>query len=83
MGVLPAIILRYGKKYPFFKVALAITITHIISSVLITTYGLSVMRGVAFIPMLITRIASCGINLIIDVLLVYILLKTPIGKTTK
>ena len=66
MGVLPAIILRYGKKYPFFKVALAITITHIISSVLITTYGLSVMRGVAFVPMLITRLPSCAINLVID-----------------
>ena len=79
MGFLPGVIVKSDSK-SFVKLVLAIFVTHIISSVLITTYGLSVMRGVAFIPMLITRLPSMSINLVIDVVLVYLLIKTPISK---
>lgn len=80
MGFLPGVFLNKKGAYPFFKVLLAVTVSHVFASVLITTYGLSVMRGIAFIPMLVTRLASCGINLAIDVILVYLLLKTPLSK---
>jgi ECF transporter S component (folate family) len=80
MGFLPGVFLNKKGAYPFFKVLLAVTVSHVFASVIITTYGLSVMRGVAFVPMLVTRLASCGINLAIDVILVYLLLKTPLSK---
>jgi ECF transporter S component (folate family) len=80
MGFLPGVFLNKKGVYPFFKVLLAVTVSHVFASVIITTYGLSVMRGVAFVPMLVTRLASCGINLAIDVILVYLLLKTPLSK---
>ena len=83
MGFLPGMIIKLYKtetKYPFVKVSLAVTVSHIAASVLITTYGLSVMRGVAFIPMLITRLSSMGINLVIDIVLVYLLVRTPLSK---
>ena len=78
MGFLPGII--SGKRPSFIRIALAIAISHLLASVIITTYGLSVMRGIAFIPMLITRLPSCAINLVIDITLVYLLLKTPITR---
>ncbi len=84
MGFLPEILLRLCKtesEHSFLKVAFSVTVSHIAASVLITTFGLSVMRGVGFIPMLITRLPSIGINLVIDTVLVYLLLKTPISKT--
>lgn len=80
MGLLPGIVLGKKGSYPFIKVLFAVVITHILASVLITTFGLSVMRGVAFIPLLIARLPSMGINLVIDTVLVYILLKTPLSK---
>ena len=79
MGFLPGFIIKNDTK-SFVKLVLAIFVTHLASSVLITTYGLSVMRGVAFIPMLITRLPSMGINLAIDMVLVYLLLRTPVTK---
>ncbi len=82
-GFLPGMIMRFynhGVKYSFVKVALAIAVSHVFSSMLITTYGLCVMRGVNFVPMLITRLPSMGANLVIDITLVYLLLKTPITK---
>lgn len=79
MGFLPGFIIKNDTK-SFVKLVLAIFVTHLASSVLITTYGLSVMRGVAFIPMLITRLPSTGINLAIDMVLVYLLLRTPVTK---
>lgn len=79
MGFLPGFIIKNDTK-SFVKLVLAIFVTHLASSVLITTYGLSVMRGVAFIPMLISRLPSMGINLAIDMVLVYLLLRTPITK---
>ena len=80
MGLLPGIAMGKKGKYSFVKVLLTITVTHILASVLITTLGLCVMKGAPFIPMLITRLPSCGINLVIDVTLVYILLKSPLHK---
>lgn len=80
MGFLPGVFLNKRSAYPFWKVLFAVTVSHIFASILITTYGLSVMRGVPFIPMLITRLPSCGIGFVIDVVLVYILLRTPISK---
>ena len=79
MGFLPGFIIKNDTK-SFVKLVLAIFVTHLASSALITTYGLSVMRGVAFIPMLITRLPSMGINLAIDMVLVYLLLRTPVTK---
>lgn len=78
-GFLPGFIVKNDRNN-FLKLVIAVFVTHIISSVLITTYGLSVMRGVAFIPMLITRLPSMGINLVIDAVLVYLLLRTPVSK---
>ena len=80
MGFLPGAILKKKGSCSFLKVLFAVSLTHILASFLITTYGLSIMRGVAFVPMLITRLPSCAINLLIDVILVYLLLKTPISK---
>ncbi|MBR2021365.1 MAG: folate family ECF transporter S component [Clostridia bacterium] len=84
MGLLPGLLLKLfiksEKPYSLLKVAAVILITHLVCSVLVTTFGLSVMRGVPFIPMLITRLPSCGINLVIDITLVYALLKTPFFK---
>lgn len=80
MGYLPGIILNKKSKYSFIRVLTAVVVTHILASFLITTFGLCVMRGVPFIPMFVTRLPSCGINLVIDVVLVYILLKTPVSK---
>ena len=79
MGFLPGFIIKSDTKN-ILKVVAAIFVTHILSSVIITTYGLSVMRGVGFVPMLITRLPSMGINLVIDAVLVCLLLKTPITK---
>ena len=79
MGFLPGFIIKNNTK-TFLRLFVAIIVTHILSSVLITTFGISVMRGVAFIPMLLTRLPSMGINLVIDIVLVYLLLKTPISK---
>jgi len=83
MGFLPGMPLRLCKteaKLSFLKVTLAVAVSHIAASVIITTFGLSVMRGIGFIPMLITRLPSMGINLVIDIVLVYLLVKTPISK---
>lgn len=80
MGFLPGLLLKKRPEHSFIKVSATILASHIISSVLVTTFGLSVMRGVPFVPMLITRLPSCGINLVIDVTLVYLLLKTPFFK---
>lgn len=60
----------------------AVLVSHIISSLLITTYGLSVMRGVGFVPMLISRIPSMLIGFVIDAVLVCILL-APLKKALK
>lgn len=79
MGFLPGFIVKNDTKN-FVKLVVAIFVTHLASSVLITTFGLSVMRGIAFVPMLLTRLPSMGINLAIDLVLVYLLLKTPISK---
>ena len=82
MGFFPGYLLKLTKnnRYTLIKIIAVITISHIFASLLITTYGLSVMRGVPFIPMLITRLPSCGINLVIDTVLVYLLLRTPLSK---
>lgn len=80
MGLLPGIAMGKKGSYSFVRVLLAVTVTHILASVLITTIGLCVMKGAPFIPMLITRLPSCGINLVIDVALVYLLLKSPLHK---
>ena len=84
VGFLPGALIRLCKwetnRQSFAKVAFVITVSHIFASVHITTYGLSVMRGVPFVPMLITRLPSCGVNLFIDITLVYLLLKTPLSK---
>ena len=80
MGVLPGLLLCREKKMRLVKLSVVLVLTHIISSIVITTYGLSVMRGVAFVPMLITRLPSCSINLVIDVILVCLLIKTPLIK---
>ena len=50
-----------------------VTVTHILSSVLITTYGLGVMRGLEFVPLLLTRIPTMITGLLIDVILVCVL----------
>ena len=80
MGLLPGILAGKKKSFSIGEILVSITVTHILASVLITTYGLSVMRGVHFVPMLITRLPSCAVNLVVDVVLVYLLLKTPITK---
>ncbi len=80
MGFLPGLILNKKGAFSFWKVLATLVITHVLASLLITTAGLSVMRGVPFIPMLITRLVSIGVNLAIDVILVYLLLKTPVSK---
>ena len=80
MGFLPGFLLKKSRDFSLLKVTFSITVSHILASVLVTTYGLSVMRGVAFVPMLITRLPSCAINLVIDVVLVFLLLKTPLSK---
>ena len=80
MGCLPGVFLKKNRDYSLLMVVISITVSHIFASVLVTTYGLAVMRGVAFVPMLITRLPSCVINLGIDVVLVYFLLKTPLTK---
>ncbi len=82
MGFVSGVLVKKQKDggYSFVKVFLCLAVCHLISSVLVTTYGLSVMRGVGFVPMLITRLPSCGINLVIDITLVYLLLKTPLSK---
>lgn len=80
MGTLPGLLLLRVKKYNLVKTAVVIALTHLVSSVLVTTYGLAVMRGVNFVPMLITRLPSCGINLVIDVILVCVLVRTPLIK---
>ena len=80
MGFMPGVFLKKSRDFSLLMVAVSITVSHILASVLVTTYGLAVMRGVAFVPMLITRLPSCVINLGIDVVLVYFLLKTPLTK---
>lgn len=80
MGLFPGAILNKKGVYPFHKVLAAIVVTHVFASMYITTVGLCIMRGMPFIPMFLTRLPSCGINLVIDVVLVYILLKTPLSK---
>ena len=81
IGFLPgALLCKKENGYAFGKVFFSIVVSHILASVLITTYGLSIMRGVHFVPMLLSRLPSCGINLIIDITLVYLILKTPISK---
>ena len=80
MGLAPGIILNKKGEYPFIKVVFALAVTHLISSVIITSAGLCIMRGVPFIPMLVTRLASMSINFALDTVLVYLLLRTPITK---
>ena len=80
MGLLPGIFLGKTSQKSFLKIFAVITVAHLFASVLVTTYGLSVMRGVPYVPMLITRLPSCAVNLVIDITLVYILLKTPLVK---
>ena len=83
MGFLPGFILgkmRNNPCYSFFKVLCVIVISHFFASVLVTTYGLCIMRGVGFIPMLITRLWSCLANIVIDTSIVYLLLKTNLAK---
>ncbi len=59
-----------------------ITVTHILSSVLVTTYGLSIMKGLGFVPLLVTRIPTMITGLFIDVILVCILY-TPLKYEMK
>ncbi len=60
----------------------AVIVSHMLSSVIITTYGLSIMRGVGFVPMLITRVPSMLIGVAIDAVLICILY-TPLQKALK
>lgn len=62
--------------------AFAVLVSHILSSALITTYGLSVMRGVDFVPMFVTRIPSMVIGVAIDAVLICVLY-TPLRKALK
>ncbi len=80
MGVLPGLLLGKKKVFGFWKIVFAIILTHALSSALITTYGLSVMRGVPFVPLLITRLPSMGINLVLDEVLVCLILKSDLSK---
>lgn len=80
MGFLPGALMKKNASYTFVRTTAVITVCHVLASVLITTFGLSVMRGVPFVPMLLTRLPSCGINLVIDITLVYLLLKSPVSK---
>lgn len=80
-GFLPGVITRYtainSTKASFFKkaviIVLSVFVTHLLSSVLVTTYGLSVMRGMGFVPMLITRLPSMAAGFVIDAVLVTVL----------
>ncbi len=65
-----------------FALILSILLSHIVSSFIITTYGLSVMRGVAFAPMFISRLPSMTIGVLIDTVAVCILY-TPLKKALK
>lgn len=90
-GLVPALIVKAagldkkvdaGFVYKSTVLVLAVTISHILSSVIITTYGLSVMRGVGYVPMLITRIPSMLIGLVIDAVMICVLY-TPLKKALK
>lgn len=62
---------------------IAVTLSHLLSSFVITTYGLSIMRGITFAPMFFTRIPAMLIGLFIDAVSVCILyapLKEAIKK---
>ena len=80
MGCLPGVILHKKSTYSFFRVFVAVIVSHLIASVIITTIGLSVMRGEPLVIMFIKRLPTCGINFVIDTSLVYLLLKTPLSK---
>lgn len=93
MGFLPGFIIAFAeRKIPFFGkkttcmknilVALSVIVSNIISSFVVTTYGLSVMRGVEFLPMLITRIPSCCVGIVINTVFVC-LLYTPLKGIIK
>lgn len=51
----------------------AVCLSHLLSSFFITTYGLSIMRGVDFAPLFITRLPSMLIGLFIDTVSVCVL----------
>ena len=60
----------------------AVTVSHILSSFLITTYGLCRMRGIAFTPMFLTRVPTMLIGLFIDAFSVC-MLYTPLKEALK
>ena len=90
-GFLPGFIVRtfsfekYDKKGSAGQYALlfcAVTVTHLFSSFVITTYGLSVMRGLGFLPMFITRVPTMVIGLFIDAFAICALY-SPLKKALK
>lgn len=93
-GFLPGFVLGIAEKKLFSPntrffgakktalIAFSVATAHVLSSFLITTYGLSVMRGVGFLPMLITRLPSGFAGLLINTVSVCILYK-PLSKIIK
>ena len=71
---------RVAARYTLL--ALSVAFSHIVSSFVITTYGLSVMRGVGFAPMFITRVPTMLVGVAIDVFAVCVLY-VPLKKALK
>ncbi len=83
-GLLPGLLLlrqktKLAQMNPVKRTILlscTIVLTHVVSSMLVTTFGLSVMRGVGFAEMFIMRLPFCLMGMAIDSVLVSILYKT-------
>lgn len=76
MGVSSGFLFKILKNTPLFlRVLITVGFSHILGSVLIKTFGLSLMYGTPYLALLPARIINYLIMIIIDVLVLYFILK--------
>ena len=76
IGAISGLLFKLFKALPlFFRVLIPIIIAHIIGSLLIKTWGLSLMYGTPFTELFLTRTVNYIIIIPIDTLILYFLYK--------
>ncbi len=81
MGVSSGLLFRLLKNSPvFLKTLCSVGLSHITGSVLIKTWGLSLMYGTPYLTLLPIRAINYGIMIIIDIAVLYFILKNRAFK---
>lgn len=80
-GVIPGLFL-YGRKYTWARIGISQGVSSVICSLLLNTLWLTILLQKGFLVLLPTRIVAAVITTIIEIMLMFILLKALDGKLT-